>query len=44
MPNDPIDRWRDALILLARLLLMGLFLISGWSKCKRASDLALPCK
>jgi len=32
MPNDPIDRWRDALILLARLLLMGLFLISGWSK------------
>ncbi|MGY1424641.1 DoxX family protein [Lysobacter sp. A289] len=32
MIDTLIDRHRDALILLARLLLMLLFLISGWSK------------
>jgi putative oxidoreductase len=32
MFNDMIERNRDLLILIARVLLMALFLISGWSK------------
>ncbi|MBT1535660.1 DoxX family protein [Ralstonia solanacearum] len=30
--NAAIERWRDELILLARVLMMLLFLISGWGK------------
>ncbi|GAB3394365.1 DoxX family protein [Azotobacter armeniacus] len=30
--DDLIERRKDALILLARILLMGLFLLSGWGK------------
>lgn len=32
MPEYPNEPWQDVLILLARLLLMGVFLIAGWGK------------